>query len=298
MRRAGPVASLGVALALASCDGIDADAGADASMRIDGAQFRRGTPPAATPGAPEALSVRVVSTRFTPGAVGKPLGGALGAGATAALVSLAGDRGYWIVPAGAAAVDTPKLPSYSASLAFARGLPLGAYDLEVRAVDADGRVGPARVQPLVAASTTAPSKMTITLSWDTEADLDLHVVDPSGVEIFARNVNAVEPPAPGQAPDPTAYERGAYLDFDSNARCVIDGLRRERVVWPVAPAKGRYVVRVDAASMCAEVAARWRVSAELEGRVLGQAEGVSTATDVRFAHDRGAGVLALEVDVP
>lgn len=242
--------------------------------------------------------MKVVSTRFTPGSVGKPLGGALGAGSTAALISLAGDRGYWIVPAGAAAVDTPGLPSYSASLAFARGLALGPYDLEVRAVDADGRVGPARVQPLVASDTVTAARMTITLSWDTEADLDLHVVDPSGVEVFARNVNAVEPPPPGQAPDPAAYAKGAYLDFDSNARCVIDGLRRERVVWPVAPARGRYVVRVDAASMCSEVAARWKVSAEIEGRVLGQSEGIATATDVRFAHDRGAGVLALEVDVP
>ena len=50
--------------------------------------------------------------------------------------------------------------------------------------------------------------------------------------------------------------------------------------------------------MCGGTSANWRLEAVLDGKRLGSASGTATETDLRFAHDRGAGVLALEIDVP
>jgi uncharacterized protein YfaP (DUF2135 family) len=141
--------------------------------------------------------------------------------------------------------------------------------------------------------------LVVSLSWDDGADLDLHVVDPNGVEIDKRNINSYQPPPPGAPPEPpgTTHD-GGVLDLDSNAQCVADGVRAEHVVWTDAPPRGHYVVRVDTASMCGEAAARWRVEVLLGGAQVAAAQGTSTDADTRFAHELGAGVLAVEFDVP
>ena len=48
----------------------------------------------------------------------------------------------------------------------------------------------------------------MSLAWDSEADLDLHVVDPAGVEIWARNINSYQSPSVGTPPDPSAVMAG------------------------------------------------------------------------------------------
>ena len=72
----------------------------------------------------------------------------------------------------------------------------------------------------------------------------------------------------------------------------------ENVDYADKPPSGHYVVRVDTFSLCKTIGASWRVEAFLEGASLGAAQGSSTDFDTRFSHDRGAGVLALELDVP
>jgi hypothetical protein len=289
---------LSFALLLVACSGVAPDAGTDADLQIEGAQFFRGAMPGDGPG-PAVAGIDLQTNDVRPGSRNKPLSGALAREATGAAIALGGDKGYWIVPAGVPDVATPGLPSFSAPLTFSARLSIGAHELVVRAVDAAGRFGPAATRPLTAvASDVADGHLVVSLSWDTEADLDLHVVDPFGVEIYKRNVNSYEPPAPGQPRDPEAWKTGGILDQDSNASCVIDGRRRENVLWKTVAPSGHYVVRVDTFSLCAETAARWRAEALLDGRSLASARGESTETDTRFFHDRGAGVLAFEFDVP
>ncbi len=285
-------------LFVVACSGASADPGADALLRVEGAEFVRGAPPAAGSG-PSVAQVRLVTNTFLPGSVGKSCTGALAAGSTAALVSLDGDVGYWIVPAGVPDVATPGLPSFRAALDFSFALAPGGHDLVVRAADAAGNVGAPSVTPLVAASRVPAGHFVVSLSWDTEADLDLHVVQPDGIEIWKGNPNSYEPPAPGTPPDPSAYAKGAMLDVDSNAACVIDGRRLENVIYGATPApKGHYVVRVDTFSLCKEQAARWKVAALLEGEEVASASGVALPSDTQFDHGRGAGVLAVELDLP
>jgi hypothetical protein len=267
-------------------------------MRVQGGTFVAGPMPAGTAG-PEVTSV-VLSTNFIqPGQRGKPLKGTLDPRGTAAAIGLRGDKGYWIVAAGLPDVQAPDLPTYDVKLDFSPDLPRGATEIVVRAVDAGERMGPESAAPL--ATQDAPdmnAPLVISLRWDTESDLDLHVVDPNGIEIWKRDINSYQAPPPGEPVDPEAIERGGILDFDSNAQCVIDGRRLENVLWKLERPAGHYIARVDTFSLCGEAAARWRVDVFELGRWIAGAEGMSTEIDARMPHDRGAGVTALQFDMP
>ena len=296
------VAFLSAALAcgciVLSCDSVQGDAGADAEMQVLGAQFFRGGIPAAN-GGPSVALVSLQNTTIRIGTTEKPLGGALGSTAKSAAIGLAGDTGYWVVPAGAADVETPGLPTFNAVLDFSRTLGVGAHSLLIEAVDANGRFGPPNATAVNAIDPSEPTgNLIVSLTWDTESDLDLHVVDPNGIEIYKGNINSYVLPPPGSEPDATAYLSGGILDQDSNANCVIDGRRRENVTWAQAPPAGHYLVRVDTFSLCSAAYANWKVTATLFGKVVGVAVGESTDTDVQMPHDQGAGVLALQFDVP
>jgi hypothetical protein len=290
---------LALLVALVACSsGVDNERGVDAVMQVDGAQYYRGAMPGDGSG-PAVSAVDVQVHTVTAGLKNKQIKGALANGATAAAIMLSGDRGYWIVPAGAPDVNQDNLPALAASLSFSRDALAGDYQLVVRAVDGSGHFGQATTSDLTIVNAPIPQgTLVFTLEWDSEADLDLHVVIPSGDEIYRGNVNSYKPPPPGQPEDPNAYKSGGVLDFDSNASCQIDGRRQEDVVWTAPAPSGHYVVRVDTFAMCGQSAARWRVEARIDGNVVASAQGTENGSGTRFDHDRGAGVLALEIDVP
>ena len=70
----------------------------------------------------------------------------------------------------------------------------------------------------------------VTLSWNVDSDVDLHVVDPQGNEVYWGN---------------KSVPSGGELDLDSNAGCRIDGVRNENVTWQGNAPNGTYKVRVD-----------------------------------------------------
>jgi hypothetical protein len=265
-------------------------------MRVEHAQYVAGATPAGSAG-PDVEALELLTNTIWPGYAGKPLGGSLGPAATAATLALVGDRGYWIVPAGVPDVSAPTFPTFHASASFSSELTAGAWTLEARAVDENGSFG-APTRQVLSALSGAPSigvsgALVVTLTWDTEADLDLHVVDPLGHEIFhgaPSSQNTFEPDA--------GSDGVGILDVDSNAQCIIDGLCREDVTWASDPPSGHYLVRVDTASLCAEVSAHWKVEVSLEQMPLGGVSGTALDADTRDAHDRGSGVLAFEFDVP
>ena len=275
------------------------DPGTDAYFRIPGAQFYRGAMPGPSPAAPAVASIVLVNSDIYANDVQFPISGALAPGATAAAIGLERDVGYWIVPAGYPNVSTPTDPSYAAAGTFSSGILPGQYTLEVRAVDAEGRFGAASTEILTAfpapgTLAAVSGDLVFTLTWDTESDMDLHVVDPSGVEIYHGAMSDQPPPF---APQPDGGSFG-YLDWDSNANCVIDGKRQEDVIWPNAPPPGTFIVRVDAASLCGQPIANWTVRAMLYGKQIAEAQGVAFDADTRGPHDVGAGVTALTLVVP
>jgi hypothetical protein len=295
-RHAVPVLA---ALSLLSCDDRTMpDAATDAMLQVKGGQFFRGDMPAEENGPP--VKTVTLSPIVHPGSVARTCSGVTEPTATAVALAIAGDSGYWIVPAGIPDVTSPGFPTFATDIAFSTRLPVGARTFLARAVDGAGHFGVAFAKPLDVTPVPRPvGRFVISLAWDDEADLDLHVVDPRGVEIWKRNINSYEPPPPGSSPEPpNTPHPGGILDFDSNAGCVQDGRRAENVVYADKPPSGHYVVRVDTFSLCKAAGAHWRVEGFLDGASIGAAEGSSTEYDTRFSHDRGAGVLALELDVP
>ena len=120
-------------------------------------------------------------------------------------------------------------------LTFPQEIPLREFDVRFAGVDAAGRVGPS-VGLTTTVAQVGTGDVQVTLSWDANSDVDLHVVDPSGEEIFYANRRAAS---------------GGELDLDSNAACSIDGVRNENITWPTGRAPvGRYTVRVDYWDSC------------------------------------------------
>lgn len=283
--------------ALAACDAASPDPALDALLQVEGAQWRPGPLPddAGGPAVVTALSLRPTVTSST---VGERLRGALEPEATGLIIGLDGDAGGWIVTAGLPEVDTPDLPSFSVSAGIGPIAP-GPVAIDFIAVDGDGRAGPATRLDLVADDAEPPDgALVISLVWPGAADLDLHVVDPTGAEVWSGDANSWDPPPPGTPPDPDGWMEGGILSRDANAGCARDGAPREDVIWAMPPPSGEYTVRVDTRSLCGDAGAEWYAAAWRDGALLDAVRGRSGPADTRFDHGAGAGALALRFAVP
>jgi len=236
------------AVAACGCGGADPNSGITAYLRASNAQFVEGTMPASSGGSePAVRAVNLINTTIYPGLQNFGVSGSV-EGGVSALVGLAGDSGYWILPA--PQVDPVNAGNYTfaTSLTFSPLLPTGPQTLVLKAVDPQGSLGPELDLPLVAKAAIPAGALVFTLTWDTQADLDLHVVIPNTadptkpIEIWSRAPVGLPPLGPADPPYDTATTKAApYLDFDSNAACVIDGRRQENVIFSLPPDDNSFV---------------------------------------------------------
>jgi hypothetical protein len=283
--------------ALAACDaGTQPSSGLEATLRVAGGTYFAGPTPAEADG-PTVGDISSNSNNIYAGEIGKHIGGRLAHGGDALALELDNDTGYWIVPAGLPDVLMPDQLTFDVRMSFAATLTPGKHALHLRAVDADGHFGPAS-ELVLAAKDAVAGKLDVQLTWDSEADLDLHLTLPGGVVVWANNINSYAAPPPPAQPDPAAAAAGGILDFDSNSQCVIDGRREENVIWTQAPPAGDYEARVDAFSLCGQPSAHWTMVVTLDGQVLGSASGTLGEEATRTAHDAAAGTLAVAFTVP
>jgi len=92
--------------------------------------------------------------------------------------------------------------------------------------DVNGLAGPGSAI-MVDVKQVATGDVQVNVTWDTRADMDLHVTDPSGFEIYFS-----QPMSPS----------GGVLDLDSNAGC-LSGPQSENIAWPIGRApSGTYQV--------------------------------------------------------
>jgi hypothetical protein len=288
-------------LLIAACDqsGVDANLGARALVFVSGAQFLPGPMPAAAPGAPAVVDVITRGHGVFPGQRGKRLNGHMDPSAHAVAMGFAGDIGYWVVPAGNPDEVEANLLTFAATADLSTAITVGDHDLMFAAVDAQGHFGPQMPISFTVRDTTPQGMLIVTLKWDTESDLDLHVIEPDGTEVWARNINDYTPPGPGEPmPDPSVINGGGILDFDSNSQCQIDGRRQEDVTYATRIPSGHYIVRVETFSLCAAADANWTVDVISQGEAIAHARGESTDADVRLPHGAGAGTTALAFDIP
>jgi len=294
-------------LVVAACDGASPDPGYGAALQLADAQFREGGFPSATGGPPTQLLVSSHAA-ITIGSIRERLHAVMDPDARAAIAGIAGQDGAWIVVAGPPDIDTPGQPTATARFGLDRSVVPGPFTLLLAATDADGRIGePASIDLVADAAPPPDGDLVVGLVWDSTADLDLHVVDPTGNEAWSAKPNTMPPAKPGTAVDPDAYLTYGILDHDGNAGCHLDSAPTEHVIWtarknslgqpttPVIPT-GTYTLRVDTRSMCKDASASWYVEVYAEGTLLAAARGVSTPDDVRGDHSYGAGVTALTFD--
>jgi uncharacterized protein YfaP (DUF2135 family) len=132
-----------------------------------------------------------------------------------------------------------RLPSSRSSaavlLTFPQEISLDRFDLQFAVANSAGAVGP-YVTLSTEVTRVGTGDVQVTLSWDRDSDVDLHVVAPGGEEIYYGRRQGAS---------------GGQLDLDSNAGCSIDGVRNENITWPIGRApRGTYTVRVDYWSSC------------------------------------------------
>jgi uncharacterized protein YfaP (DUF2135 family) len=111
----------------------------------------------------------------------------------------------------------------------------------------------------------------VSVSWNSAADVDLHVVEPGGEEIYYGS---------------TLSGTGGELDLDSNAACGSDGPRNENITWAEGTAPvGEYIVRVDYWDSCEATQTDYVVTVHVQG----QTPQVFTGTFTGGGDSGGAG---------
>jgi len=147
-------------------------------------------------------------------------------------------------PTGFFRIDLPApVTSQPIVVTFSRSIPATSFNIQIQLISATGLVGAVATLPVTVHTVTA-SAVEVNVSWNQPSDLDLHVVEPDGNEIFFGN----------KGPSVT----GGTLDLNSNdappgvtGQCAIDNLDNENVSWPTGtPAAGTYQVKVDYFSTC------------------------------------------------
>jgi hypothetical protein len=95
----------------------------------------------------------------------------------------------------------------------------------------------------------------VTAAWNADSDIDLHVTDPQGEEVFYGH---------------RASSSGGRLDHDANAACAHQPPTVENVFWSTPnPPRGTYRVRVVAYDMCNSSNTPVILSLAVGGRVIG-----------------------------
>jgi hypothetical protein len=254
-------------------DGIVPSTGALEPIQVNGGQFFDGPLPVGTAG-PKVQTISAPSTVLVSGQSGWNVSGDVDIGAySVALAFTELGTGYWIVPVGEPDVQVSGALVWSAGCSFAWSIPTGSHDLAFSAIDGTGQAGPANPLTLNFQSPVPAGAVVVSLTWDSNADLDLHLVAPDGAELDPQHPNTYAG-SDGKLPPGTAV-----LDRDSNGGCVEDGYREEDAVFADAPAPGTYTVRVDMASACGAPSADFLVTVRVHGEVKQTIKGLLLAQD-------------------
>lgn len=134
-------------------------------------------------------------------------------------------------------------------LAIAQGVPKQSFNFTYGI----GSTGAVAAYETVPASViqVGTGDLQVSVSWNAESDVDLHVVEPGdqGEEIYYGN---------------TTSAAGGELDLDSNPACLIDHVKNENITW-AHPPTGDFTVRVDYFDACGVEATDYVVTIQRKG---------------------------------
>ena len=272
-----------LALGALSCsDGQSNLVPADEPIKVRGAQFIKGAVPGTAPvtgawneGDPARITSMSLYNVVPQGFGGKKITGQVTTNASATGLAMKGlGTGWWLQPAGDIDTSgTAPVLTLSSTVDFSDSIAVGDAHLIGIALDANGVAGPQYEQYVCvfssgpAGTSTCPGgtpapAAAITLTWDTQVDLDLQVLTPDGKLVTPKHPY-VDDPDKKQPVDPSL----PHIDRDSNPGCAIDGVRRESLIWPTDPADpegstvpaGVYGIYVNFYSACNQQAVRFHV---------------------------------------
>jgi uncharacterized protein YfaP (DUF2135 family) len=132
-------------------------------------------------------------------------------------------------------------------LSVARTVRAGNLRLRYEVEAVGGEAGPYAEQTLSVIN-VGTGDVQISVAWTGASDVDLHVFDPSGEEIYYANKTAAS---------------GGTLDLDSNPACELDNKNNENIVFPTGSApSGEYRVVVDYYDDCGVEKSDWVVTVQ------------------------------------
>jgi hypothetical protein len=127
------------------------------------------------------------------------------------------------------------VPNAQAILTLGGLPPVLGFQVFFAVAGADGVFGPYSGLN-VNAIQAAGGDIQVSVTWNTAADVDLHVVEPGGAEIYYGS---------------TMSGSGGELDIDANAACSTSSLTQENIGWaPGTAPSGTFIVRLDYWSAC------------------------------------------------
>jgi hypothetical protein len=256
-------------LVLVGCTGVSADLGLDEPLRIPGGRFVEAPLPGLPPDetveriAPAITLVETPNSVVRLGQAGKELSGRTSVDAVAVAVAFEGlGTGYWVSPLGPPDPTAGNELTWSLDTTIGWDLPIGPGAIDIVAINADGTAGRQQrttvcVRPDLLDNfascdpTLSPPDTVIALTWDTAVDLDLVVRTPAGKLVNPSGPSTIAHPPPITAAELAADGVG-LLDRDSNARCQIDGINREALVFKTAPVSGTYIVYANLTDACGQ----------------------------------------------
>jgi hypothetical protein len=231
---------------------------------VPGAQFVAGDLPSGVTG-PKISLVSFPNSTLIAGQAGTSLSGDADSNAYTVSFRFASiGSGYWIVPVGPLDFTNPGQNSWSATANFSHKIVPGKYALDFVASDNAGNPGPLYTTAITFNSSMPSGHVVFALTWDSNADLDLHVLSPDGTQLSPKHwfsTATVAKQADGGWPPGVGF-----LDRDSNANCVEDAWREEDVSFPGDPDPGTYVFSVDEFSACGAPATNFVFKMYVDGK--------------------------------
>jgi hypothetical protein len=265
-------------LAVIACDGQPAARGVDEPMLVRGGQFIAGDLPGTEPpdAGPDAAPLPVTSLAVTGAILASqfvvPGGDKVISGHASGLASSVGVRfadlgtGYWVVPTLGADPTFQGQRGFMFNADFSPNNPPGSHPLQFTAFDDQGHAGRKFSTPLCVlgripdnlheCDPMAPlPAAVITLQWDANFDVDLHVLTPDGLDVNPKTPFGV-PIEAGTRPPSTAPR----IDRDSLGGCVPDGLRQEDLIFQNPMPPGLYEIYADPFASCGQPAVRFKLT--------------------------------------
>ncbi len=91
-------------------------------------------------------------------------------------------------------------------------------------------------------------ELQVNLTWNTDADLDIHIFEPDGTHIFWNN---------------TVSGSGGQLDLDANVNC--GNVSVENIFWDQVPPTGTYTVSIENFQECSQVESSFIITVTVPG---------------------------------